>query len=127
AGSEYHAPLIRRRADDDRFAAQSWVVALLDRGIERIHIEMEDDTKHAAQLWITAPILAVQPRFRKIFLACWRTDSISSRGCNTTALSPQPRIQRSISPRLERHSRSSNPPLRNSRNSWDGCQRFSRI
>src|SRR5439155_13371033 len=47
AGGGDDAALVGIAADGDREAAKRRVVALLDRGVERIHIDMEDaaDTK----------------------------------------------------------------------------------
>ena len=35
-------PALGRAADRDRLAAQRWVVALLDAGVERVHVDMDD-------------------------------------------------------------------------------------
>src|SRR5205807_6519117 len=50
AGRADHPALRRRRPDNDWLAAQGWIVALLDRGVERIHVQMENDPKHRATL-----------------------------------------------------------------------------
>jgi len=44
-GGRHHAAA-RRTADDDRPPAQLGAVALLDRGVERVHVGVEDD-RHA--------------------------------------------------------------------------------
>jgi len=46
AGRADHATLRCGRADNDRLAAQRRIIALLDRRVKRIHVEMEDDAKH---------------------------------------------------------------------------------
>ena len=49
AGGAHHPTLRRRRPDDDRLAAQRRIVTLLDRGLERIHVQVEDHAKHRVE------------------------------------------------------------------------------
>ena len=46
AGRANDTALRRRRADDDRLAAQRRIIALLDGRVESVHVEMEDDAEH---------------------------------------------------------------------------------
>jgi len=46
-GGTDNAPPVGRRSDDDRPATQSRVVALFDRSVKRIHIEVKNDAGHA--------------------------------------------------------------------------------
>jgi len=45
-GRADHAALVGRRADDDGPAPQCWVVPLLDRSVEGIHVQTQDDPVH---------------------------------------------------------------------------------
>jgi hypothetical protein len=46
AGGRDDAALVRPAADGERLAAQRRVVALLDRRVKRIHIDMQDAAEH---------------------------------------------------------------------------------
>jgi hypothetical protein len=46
AGGANDASLIRRRTDDQRLAAIRWVIALLHGREERVHIDVENDSRH---------------------------------------------------------------------------------
>src|SRR5207248_3992145 len=41
-----HAALSWGAADNNRFASERGIIPLLDRGVEGIHIEMEDNARH---------------------------------------------------------------------------------
>ena len=46
AGRSDHAAPIGPAADRDRLAAKRWVVALLDRRVERVHVDVENPANH---------------------------------------------------------------------------------
>ena len=47
AAGSYHAAFIRHRADDKRFATQRRMISHFNRGVEGIHIHMNDDLIHS--------------------------------------------------------------------------------
>src|SRR5439155_7118297 len=55
AGRAHDAPLRGRTADDDRPATQRRIIALFDRGIESVHVEMENDAEHWSSARLCAP------------------------------------------------------------------------
>jgi hypothetical protein len=46
AGRAHYSPLGGRRANNHWLSAEGGIIPLLDRGVERIHVEMKDDAKH---------------------------------------------------------------------------------
>ena len=48
-GGGNHAAFFRRARDDERFAAPLGVVALLNRGVEGIHVDVDDFAGHGGR------------------------------------------------------------------------------
>jgi hypothetical protein len=48
-GRSHHAAPVGPAADDQRLAPQRRVVALFDRGVERVHVDVNDAANHDGQ------------------------------------------------------------------------------
>src|SRR5438874_1569234 len=62
AGGADHSTLSWRTANDHRLPKQLWIVPLLNRGVKRIHIEMQDHAGHREEKQITPRSISAEKR-----------------------------------------------------------------